>query len=186
MFLSPVCQHEVINEINRLALSKMSGIDNVPSNIVKLYCNFIYKPLAYMCNLTFSVNTVPQALKVSKVIPVFKKGARLLPGNYRPISLMSVFNEILEQLMLKRLVDFLHSSNVLSKHQFGFRKYHSTTLTIIKIIQDIRKSLDNDNLVMGIYLDLSKAFDTVNHGILWHKLDHCGIRGYVCKWFLNY
>ena len=100
----------------------MSGIDNFPSNIVKLSCNLIYMPLAYMCNFTFSVATVPQALKVSKVIPVFKKGTRFLPGNYRPISLMSVFNKILEMLMLKRLVDFLHSSNVLSKHQFGFRK----------------------------------------------------------------
>ena len=75
-----------------------------------------------MCNLSFSVATVPQALKVSKVISVSKKETRFLPGNYRPISLMSVFNKILEKLMMKRIVDLLHSSNAVSKDQFIFRK----------------------------------------------------------------
>ena len=82
MFLSPVGQQKVINEINRPAISKVSGIDNFPSNIVKLSCNFIYTPLTYICNVSFSEATVPHAIKVSKVIPVFKNGAMCLPGNY--------------------------------------------------------------------------------------------------------
>ena len=163
----------------------MSGIDNFPSNIVKLSCNFIYAPQTYICNVSLSEGTVPQALKVSKVIPVFKKGLGCLPGKYRPISLMNVFNKILEKLILTKL-NFLDSSNVLSKYQFGFRKNLSIILAFIKMIEDVRKSLDNGNLVMGIYLDLSKVFNTVNHEILLCKLDRFGIRGHTCKWFRNY
>ena len=84
---------------------------------------------------------------------------------------MNVFNKILEKLMLKRLLDFLDRNDVLSKYQFGFRKDHSTTLVIIEITENIRKSLENGDLVAGVYLDLSKAFDTVDHEILLYKLD---------------
>ena len=117
---------------------------------------------------------------MSKVILVFKK------GNCRPISLMDVFNTILEKLMLKRLLDFLDRNYVLSKYQFGFRKDHSTTLAAIEIIKNIIKSLENCDLVAGEYLDLSKAFDTVDHEILLYKLDYYGIRGHVCEWFRHY
>ena len=137
MFLSPVCQQEMINEINKLTNSNVSGIDNVPSKSAKLSCNIIYKPLTYICNLLFSEATVPRALKVSKVIPVFKKRSRCIPDNYRPINLMIVFNKILEKLMVKRLLDFLDRNDVLPKYQFGFRKDLSTTLAIIEIIENI-------------------------------------------------
>ena len=142
MFLSPVYQQKVINEINKLTNSNESGTDNFPSKIVKLSCNFIYKPLTSICNLSFFEAFAPRALMVSKVIPVFKTGSRCIPGNDRPINLMNIFNKILDKLMLKRLLDFLDINYVLSKYQFGFRKDHSTTLAIIEIINNIKTSLE--------------------------------------------
>ena len=184
MILLPVCQQEVINEINKLANSNVAGIDNFPFKNVKLSCNFTYKPLP--CDLSFSEAIVPRALKLSKVIPVFKKLSRCIPSNSRPVSLINVFNKIIEKLMLKRLLDFLDRIDVLSKYQFGFRKDHSTTLVIIEIIENTRTSLENGDLVAGVYIELSKAFDTVDHEILLYRLDYYGIRGHVCKWFRHY
>ena len=112
----------MINEINKLANSNVSGIDNFPSNIVKLSCNFIYKLLTYICKLSFFEAIVPRALKVSKVIPVFKKGSKTIQGNYRPTSVMNVFNKILEKLMLKRLLDFLDRNGVLLNTNVDFAK----------------------------------------------------------------
>ena len=89
--------------------------------------------------MSLSEAIAPRSLKVSKLIPVFKKGSRYIPGNYRPISLVNVFNKILDKIMFKGLLDFLDRSYVLSKYQFGFRKDHSTTLAIIEIIENIRK-----------------------------------------------
>ena len=88
--------------------------------------------------------------------------------------------------MLKRLLDFLDRNDLLSKYQFGLCKDHSTTLAIIEIIENGRKSLENCDLVTGVYLDLSYAFHTIDHEILLYKLDFSGIRGHVCKWFRHY
>ena len=93
----------MINETNKLANSNVSGIDTFPSKNVKLSCNFIYKRLTYTCNLSFFDAIVPRSLEVSKVIPVFKKGSRCVSGNYRPISLMNVFNKILDKINIEEV-----------------------------------------------------------------------------------
>ena len=91
---------------------------------------------------------VPYQLKISKVIPVYKKGNRNSVGNYRPISLLDIFEKILEKLMYKRLYDYLSLNNVLYDYQFGFRKYHSTSLALIDVMDDIYQQLDNSNICL--------------------------------------
>ena len=111
------------------------------------------------------------------MIPIHKKGERDNINNYRPISVLSTLNKLFEKIIYKRLYKFLTKYNAFYKFQFGFREKHSTTLALIEIVDQIRLAIENKNMVCGIFADLSKAFDTVDHGILLKKLNHYGIRG---------
>ena len=120
-----------------------------------------------------------------KVIPIHKGGLDDV-NNFRPISLLSIFDKIIEKLLHIRLYEFLEINDILFKNQFGFRKYKSTTHALIQITEQIRKSIENNKFGCGIFIDLRKAFDTVNHKILLKKLDHYGIRGVILEWFESY
>jgi len=128
-------------------------------------------------NLSLNEGIVPDELKIAKVVPIYKKGDKSEAINYRPISLLSVFDKLLERLMYNRLYSFLTKHNILYKYQFGFRKKYSTVLALIEVMDIIYSKLDEHHFVLGIYLDLSKAFDTVNHEILLYKLYNYGICG---------
>ena len=114
-----------------------------------------------------------------KVIPVHKKVEKHLVSNYRPISLLSFFDKILEKLMYFRFYNYLTANNILRADQFGFRKNHSTNLALINVIDEIYKH----QKIIGIYLDLQKAFDTIDHAILLCKLYRYGVRGSVYERF---
>ncbi len=186
MFLTPITEHKLFAEINKLSQNKAPGIDNIPSGIIKLTTDFITTPLTHIFNTSFDSATVPDSLKTAKVIPVYKTNKKHSPGNYRPISLLSIFNKLLEKLMYKRLFAFLNQFNILEKYQFGFRRGYSTTMAVTEIIENIRNEIDKGNSVLSVYLDLSKAFDMVDHNILLEKLEYYGIRGHVKKWFCSY
>ena len=136
--------------------------------------------------MSFSSDQVPQSLKTAKVIPLHKKGEKDKPGNYRPISLLSIFAEVLEELMFNRMYSFLMQNNILYKYQFGFRKGFLTSLALIELLDTIYCHRDNHDFVIGMFFDLQKAFDTVDHTILLHKLENYGVRGIVLKWFHDY
>ena len=129
---------------------------------------------------------VPDKLKIAKVIPIFKKGDKNEISNYRPISLLSIFNKLLEKVVYKRLYNFLIKNNILYKYQFGFRKNHSTSMALLEVIDNCYKNIDVNKKVLGIYFDLQKAFDTVDHNILLHKLYNYGIRGFMHVWLKHY
>ena len=149
--------------------------------------NIMASPLTEIINLSFSTGIYPNNLKIAKIIPVFKnKGSNLQCNNYRPISLLSNINKIFEKLMYTRLYNFLDIHNCIYNLQFGFREKHSTNHALFSITEKIREALDNNNFACGIFIDLQKAFDTVDHNILLQKLNHYGIRGVANNWFNSY
>ena len=177
---------EIQNIITEFKSSKGAGPNSLPTSLLKDFKKELSIPLSILFNMSFKTGVHPDVLKISKTIPVFKKGSKLLTGNYRPISLLSNLNKIIEKLIFNRLYSFLEQHNLLYKLQFGFRKKHSTNHALIEITESIRKALDNKQCACGIFIDLQKAFDTVNHEILVNKLAYYGIRGVGNAWFKSY
>ena len=130
--------------------------------------------LVIIFNKSFQEGCFPEILKIAKVISVHKGDVTTDPSNYRPISLLSVFDKLLEKVMLNRLQWFLNKNDILYKYQFGFRKNHTTSNALTEVIDHIYKSLDEGNYVFGIYIDLKKAFDTGQHQILLHNSSTMG------------
>ena len=128
----------------------------------------------------------PSKLKEAKVIPVYKSDDETEPGNYRPISLLSVFNRIFEKLMYHRLKSFLDKNDVLFKAQYGFREKYSTQHAILDTATIIQNNMDLKLFTCGIFIGLKKAFDTVDHAILLQKPDHYGIRRIINDLFSSY
>ena len=135
---------------------------------------------------SFPEGIFPSKIKIAKVIPIFKNGMKVYVSNYRPISLLSIFSKIVEKLIASRLTTFLELNQILYPKQYGFRAGLSTSHALIDIIETIRKSIDSNKYGCGVFLDLKKAFDTVNHKILISKLDHYGIRENALLWFKSY
>ena len=150
--------------------------------IVSLYilkiCNTLFsEKLADIVNLVFKTGIFPDLCKLAKTIPIFKKDDPLLCVNYRPISLLPIFSKILERLIHKRMYSFLDVNKLIYNKQFGFRSNHSTSHALINTTEVIKEKLDSGFHVGGIFIDLEKAFDTVNHDLLIEKLYYYGFRG---------
>ena len=132
MFCEPVTSYEILSIVSTFHNNKSPGPDNVGPKLLKCVISDIVYPLVHIYNLSFSSGCVPQSLKIAKVISLYKKGTKSIPGNYRPISLLHfIFDKILEKLMFKRLYSFLQQHSVLHPYQYGFRKHHSTSLALI-------------------------------------------------------
>ena len=185
MFCFPVDRYELIKLIRDLK-PKSPGPDGIRPKLIRNIADEIVDPLLYIFNLSISTGQVADDLKLAKVVPLYKKGEKYLPGNYRPISLLNVFDKLLERIMYNRLYRHLQVNNVLYEYQFGFRKNFSTILALLDVTDSIYENIDDGNSGVGIYVDLQKAFDTVNHDILLYKLFNYGIRGVVHDWFVSY
>ena len=121
--------------------------------------------------------SVPDIFKVSRITPIPKNGSACEPGNYRPIAVLSSFSKVLEKLIYDQLISFLEKQNILFEYQFGFRKGHSTEHAILETIDSLKTALDQNMLTCGIFLDFSKAFDTINHRVLFDKMFKYGVHG---------
>ena len=177
---------EIEDIIKNFDSSKGVGPNSIPPKILKQISHLISTPLSIIFNKSFRTGIFPGLLKISKINPIHKKDSKLLISNYRPISLLSNINKIIEKLMFKRLYDFLEKYKCIYDLQFGFRENHSTNHAIISIIQKIQDAIKNNNFAIGVFIDLQKAFDTVNHSILLNKLEHYGISGISNTWFKSY
>ena len=186
MYLKPTDDQEILSLINKLQHKKSGGDDEIRPSMLKTHSDSLTPAITHIINLSFSEGRVPDKLKIAKVIPIFKKNEKHNPNNYRPISLLSIINKIMEKVMYKRVIDFLKKHKIIYDYQFGFRQGHSTNQALIEMIENIIEETEQGNNVAGLYLDLTKAFDTVDHMILLHKLDHYGIRGLPHKWFSDY
>ena len=181
--ISPTNPHEITDIINSLDESKATGPSSVPIKMLKLAGRELSIPFTAICNASFDEGIFPEKNKLAKVIPSHKKGPNNDVNNYRPISLLSVFSKILEKLIVVRLTDYLELHEIIYPNQFGFRHGYSTTHSLISITETIKRTLDNNKYGCGVFIDLRKAFDTVNHEILLQKLDHYGIRDVSSSWF---
>jgi len=185
MFAPPSTAEEVSSVICSLD-NKSSDINSIPIFIYKFISVFISPIISMMFNLSLEVGTFPACLKTATVVPIHKSGDINCVDNYRPISMLPILSKIFEKLMLRRLKSFLKASNLLNDNQFGFRENSSTSDALLEFIECTSVSLNNRNTLIAIFLDFSKAFDTVCHNILLGKLEHVGVRGRVRDWFDSY
>ena len=177
---------EIIKHIQNLKPKSSSGYDQISSKLLKEIGPIISQHLCLIINQSLCTGIFPDRLKLAKVIPLFKKGYKLLFENYRPISLLTAISKIFERVVFNQLYDHLTKHNLLFVGQYGFRKRHSTEYAALELVDRISNGLDNRKLPISIFLDLSKAFDTLDHQILLHKLYHYGIRNSALNWFSSY
>ena len=137
-------------------------------------------------NSCIKSSTFQDDFKIAKIIPSYKQLEKNIVDNYRPISLLNCFSKIFIRLIYKQLINFLQKHALLYQYQYGFWKSYSMTLALIEIVDGIKSYIDKGEIVMGSYLDLKKAFDTVNHPILFDKLEHYRIRGAPLDFFKSY
>ena len=183
--LPPVTLAEVRQTVMSMKNSSADW-DDFPALVAKQSIDSYIEPLTCLINRSFKDGIFPSELKLARVVPIFKCGDSTALSNYRPISILSFFSKIFEKLLYKGLLNFLDANDIIYKHQFGFRERHSTQQAIITLVEKITGAWDSDDMVIGVFLDLKKAFDTVPHDILLKKLHAYGIRGNALKLLKSY
>ena len=186
MSFSPTSESEVLSIINQLKTSKSEGYDGVCISPIQQAADLLASPLSQICNLSLETGVFPDRLKIAKILPVFKSDDTTNFSNYRPISILPCLSKIFEKIGHKRISQFLLKYNILHPQQYGFRQGLSTYMAILEMVEGIHKGFENTEFTIGIFVDLKKAFDTVNHSILIDKLHFYGIRGITLSWFKSY
>ena len=181
----PISSSDVENFVKSLASNK-AVFDQVPLKIFKAIIPCIIQPLTHIINLSLSSGTVPSCCKAARITPILKSGDGNDPNNYRPISILPIISKCIEYFVSIQLKIYIESNNILSSQQYGFRENHSTTYLMLDLIDEIYESKSKGQIPAIIFLDIKKAFDTVNHEILIEKLSHYGISGTALLWFINY
>ena len=182
----PTNEDEIKTLINKLKPKTSSGHDSISSKLIKQTSNGIITPLVHIFNRSLLTGIVPNSMKLAKVIPIHKSGDKSQVQNYRPISILPTVSKLLERIVYNRLYSYLTINNILAPGQYGFQKGKSTELAILELQDRVIQSILNNRYCVGLFLDLSKAFDTLNHSLLLSKLEHYGIRGLAHTWFKSY
>ena len=184
--LDNISQHQVVDVITAMDPKSSTDANGISLKILKHIKYQISEPLSHLFTLSITTGVFPTKLKTSKTIPIFKAGDHTCCDNYRPISLLSSISKILEKIVATYLVNHLELNNLLYENQYGFLRGRSTVHNITKLTAKISKDLNEKKFVIGVFLDLKKAFDTVSHEILLLKLKKLGISGTPLAWFTSY
>ena len=186
---SQINEREVLSIINKLKNKTSSGKDGISNKLLKSIKSEISEAIAIIINQSILTGIFPDQLKLAKVKPLYKKGDKCCLNNYRPISLLPTLSKIFERVMYKQLYQYFNENKLLCEQQYGFRSQHSTELAAVKLVDYIIKEMDCNKKVktpVALFLDLSKAFDTLTFDILLAKLKHYGVHGKSLALIKNY
>ena len=167
-----VSEETILNILQKLNPSKAPGIDNITGKFLKDGANALAAPIAQLCNLSIRTSQFPSCCKIAKIKPLFKKGSKTEAKNYRPISLLPIISKVIEKVVHDQTNTFLTQNNILYKFQSGFRKNHSTESCLTFLNDRILTGFDKGLLTGMILIDLQKAFDTIDHDILFDKMTY--------------
>lgn len=172
--------------LKKLRRNKATGLDELPPGMLKDCREKIATPLHHIINMSLETATFPSAWKRAKLVPIFKSGDRKNPENYRPISVLPVLSKLLEKSVHSQLLHFLETNKLLNDSQFGYREKRSTQLATTLFVDDIREAAEKGKMVGAVFLDLSKAFDTISHDVILKKLRDYGVSTREMLWFTDY
>lgn len=184
--LELISSPKVLKLLNNLSANKATGIDKIPCCLVKLAAPYIADSLCDIFNSSIRLGIFPSDWKIAKIIPIYKGDEKDELGNYRPISILSPISKVFERLIYDQLYEYLSVNNLLSESQSGFRRFHSTMTTLLDATTEWYENMDKGKLNCVVFLDLSKAFDTVNHTILLDKLARYGLQPETVNWFSSF
>ena len=177
---------EVLQICKEIDVTKSSGIDFLSSKILNDAFMVTITQLVFIFNLSLSKSEFPNEWKNATIIPLFKGGNKNLISNYRSVSLLPLPGKLIEKIIHRGLTNFIENNKLLSDNQNGFRKNYSTTKSIVELNDIIFENMNNGKVTAAAFIDLRKAFDTVDHSILLKKLDKMGIKNDMFNWCKNY
>ena len=186
IFLDPVTHTELDRLISQLPNRKSSGHDNISNVLLKVIKPGIIGPLVEIFNLSMSNGIFPEIMKNAIVVALHKDQSKQELTNYRPISLLITISKILEKIMYSRVYNFLNNTHQIYKSQCGFRAKHSCDHAIGELLSEITKSMETGKQTVNTFLDLSKAFDMLEHSVIFKKMERYGLRGPCLDWFRSY
>ena len=181
-----VTEDEVLKTLMRMKNKKSVGLDGISLHILKLSTPVIVPPLTHLFNKSLSEGLFPSQWKMTKLIPLLKSGDKSCPTNYRPIAILPCVSKVLEKIVQKQLTSYLKANDLLSEAQSGFRDKHSTTTALLKVTDDWLLAIDKGLYTGAIFIDLKKAFDTVDPIIMLQKLKRMGFSDACLAWFRSY
>ena len=185
-FISEINDDEILKIVKSMKISYSQADDKFSNFFVKQSIRFLLKPLTHCINLSLCHGIFPNCLKTTKIVPIHKNGSINDINNYRPISIISTFSKIIEKVVHSQIIKFFNKHSIISESQYGFKQNSSTELAILDLNQYILDNIEKKYSTIGVFLDISKAFDTVRHDILLDKLFNSGIRGITHNWFKSY
>ena len=172
--LNLTTEKKVLEVLQFIDISKAAGIDKISGRFLKDGANILAKPIAKICNISISSGLFPSDCKIAKLKPLYKKGSKTNPENFRPISLLPLISRVIERIVYNQVDNFLLQNNILYNYQWGFRKNHSTDLCLSFLNDKILKGFDKGLFMGMILIDLQKVSDAINHEILLGKLNAIG------------